>query len=409
MFLGGLGHEVQAQVGPVAGVVQEARSPCRQPEHERATQAPVGDQQRSLLGGRRSLAGHQATHHARKADARESLETRIAHHEGEQGGDGGHDGVPQRRGARIPGGSGSRGQEQVVCLPSPVLGVDDEALSVPGASLDALAEMEGGPGPLRSLQEAVHDGARVVRRGKDPAVILGDQGNPARLEPLHGVARAELPEDPAQRAMSAGIVLRQAPCVEAGVGEVAAAAAGQGHLGQGVGGGLKKVDLQGGSQFSCANGCEAACGSGSGDHEPAGGGGGESRHARAFPVGGAEASPVPSVFTNKVNAFDVRIDRERCVDCGKCARLCPTFSMSEGSVKRGGPEMTCMKCGKCVDGCPKGAISFHVKGTLSPSSGETSRILFLYPAFLFLAAMSGGNMTDVVVRIVKLIGTGSMI
>ena len=114
-------------------------------------------------------------------------------------------------------------------------------------------------------------------------------------------------------------------------------------------------------------------------------------------------------FTNKVNAFDVRIDQDRCVRCGQCIKACPTFSMDEASIDRGESRITCMKCGKCVDTCPKGAISYHVKGT--PLSGRTDlpRLLFLYPAFLFMTVMAGRNIQDAVVRIIKMAVTGSMI
>ena len=113
-------------------------------------------------------------------------------------------------------------------------------------------------------------------------------------------------------------------------------------------------------------------------------------------------------FTNKLNAFNIRIDPEKCVKCGRCMRACPTFSLDEGNLSGGSTGLTCMKCGKCVDLCPKGAVSFHIKGTSSPGAKETYRLLFLYPAFLFLTSMAGGNMKDAIARVVKLVSTGTM-
>ncbi len=113
-------------------------------------------------------------------------------------------------------------------------------------------------------------------------------------------------------------------------------------------------------------------------------------------------------FTNKVNVFDIRIDRDKCVKCGQCIKACPTFSMDEASIEKGQSRISCMKCGKCIDTCPKQAIAYHVKGT-QLSGRMLPRVLFLYPAFLFMSVMAGRNVQDAIVRIIKLVTTGSMI
>jgi polyferredoxin len=113
-------------------------------------------------------------------------------------------------------------------------------------------------------------------------------------------------------------------------------------------------------------------------------------------------------FTNKINAFDVRVDPEKCVKCKRCIQVCPTFSMNEESLQHAGTRITCTKCGKCVDSCPKQALSFHVKGTPLPQKPDTYRLLFLYPAFLFLATIAGGNIQDGIIRIMNLVTRGSI-
>jgi NAD-dependent dihydropyrimidine dehydrogenase PreA subunit len=113
--------------------------------------------------------------------------------------------------------------------------------------------------------------------------------------------------------------------------------------------------------------------------------------------------------TNKTNAFEVRIDREKCVKCSKCIQVCPTFSIDEESLGRGITRTSCTKCGKCVDACPKKALFYHVKGTPLISSLDRYRLLFLYPAFLVLAFMAGRFVQDAIIRTIKLIATGSMI
>lgn len=114
-------------------------------------------------------------------------------------------------------------------------------------------------------------------------------------------------------------------------------------------------------------------------------------------------------FTNKVNAFDIRVNAGRCVQCGRCMRACPVFAIDGESIAQGGTRITCMKCGKCVDVCPKKAISFHVKGTSFSTGRDACRVLFLYPAFVFLTTMAGGMLIDAVVRVMRLITTGSML
>ncbi|MGQ9683905.1 MAG: 4Fe-4S binding protein [Anaerolineae bacterium] len=112
---------------------------------------------------------------------------------------------------------------------------------------------------------------------------------------------------------------------------------------------------------------------------------------------------------NKISIFDVCVDRSRCTDCGLCIRTCPTFSIHEEDVKRGQAGLTCTRCGACADACPRQAISFHVKGTAAGVHPQVARVLFLYPAYLFLAAVGGGMIVGALYRILRLLTTGSMI
>jgi ferredoxin-type protein NapH len=114
-------------------------------------------------------------------------------------------------------------------------------------------------------------------------------------------------------------------------------------------------------------------------------------------------------FSNKVNPFEIRIARDRCKDCNKCIRECPTFSLDASSVALGRTRISCAKCGKCVDACPTGAIGFHIKGTLPHVKTARARLLFLYPAYLFLIVFGGGMIQDGLYRILLLAKTGSMI
>ena len=114
-------------------------------------------------------------------------------------------------------------------------------------------------------------------------------------------------------------------------------------------------------------------------------------------------------FTNKINVFDIRVNPAKCIKCKQCIRTCPTFSISEETIAKGKTGMTCMKCGKCIDACAQNAIFYHIKGTpLTGGKIEVYRRLFLYPAFIFLATMSGGYIQDTIVKTIRLITNGSM-
>ena len=92
-----------------------------------------------------------------------------------------------------------------------------------------------------------------------------------------------------------------------------------------------------------------------------------------------------------------------------CARVCPTFSLDDASIAAGRTRLSCSKCGKCVDECPRGAALFHVKGTRLDPSRRWPRLLFLYPAFLFLVTFGGGMIRGGIERLILLASTGSLL
>ncbi|MBN1812030.1 MAG: 4Fe-4S binding protein, partial [Anaerolineae bacterium] len=114
-------------------------------------------------------------------------------------------------------------------------------------------------------------------------------------------------------------------------------------------------------------------------------------------------------FLNKINVFEVRIDPEKCSQCKKCIRECPTFSLDESSLESGKPLMTCTKCAQCVDTCPQGAITYHIKGTPLKANPTVAKVLFLYPAYILLMFLGAGSVAAALYRILMLVTTGSML
>jgi ferredoxin-type protein NapH len=64
-----------------------------------------------------------------------------------------------------------------------------------------------------------------------------------------------------------------------------------------------------------------------------------------------------------LSPFRVKIDRNKCNDCGACVKLCESFAMTEESLAKGGAAMECSRCGKCMDICPQKAIDYRLIGT----------------------------------------------
>ncbi len=52
----------------------------------------------------------------------------------------------------------------------------------------------------------------------------------------------------------------------------------------------------------------------------------------------------------KLALAGIRVDRDRCVDCGACLRICPVDIRTVG-------DRECVRCGKCAEICPCGAIT----------------------------------------------------
>ncbi len=58
---------------------------------------------------------------------------------------------------------------------------------------------------------------------------------------------------------------------------------------------------------------------------------------------------------NRVSLFQMKVDKDKCVSCGKCARACKM----DVDVTKSPNHTECIRCGMCVKACPTGAVRFR--------------------------------------------------
>ena len=67
---------------------------------------------------------------------------------------------------------------------------------------------------------------------------------------------------------------------------------------------------------------------------------------------------------NPINILKVKpkVDREKCIGCGRCVALCPMGSIDPRDISQ--YLGVCIKCGACIKGCPEGARYYDDPGYL---------------------------------------------
>ena len=58
---------------------------------------------------------------------------------------------------------------------------------------------------------------------------------------------------------------------------------------------------------------------------------------------------------NRVSLFQMKVDKDKCVSCGKCARACKM----DVDVTKTPNHAECIRCGMCIKACPTDAIRFR--------------------------------------------------
>jgi len=72
-------------------------------------------------------------------------------------------------------------------------------------------------------------------------------------------------------------------------------------------------------------------------------------------------------LTSKVAVVRRRVD-ERCIDCGRCQRMCPTAAIAGKEADFKSDAAECIMCLECEALCPVQAISFGVPGSMWPDA-----------------------------------------
>ena len=72
---------------------------------------------------------------------------------------------------------------------------------------------------------------------------------------------------------------------------------------------------------------------------------------------------------NKVSMFQMKVDKSKCVTCGKCAGACKM----EVDVTKTPNHTECIRCGMCIRACPTNAVRFRYGfGNSKDKSSENS-------------------------------------
>lgn len=58
---------------------------------------------------------------------------------------------------------------------------------------------------------------------------------------------------------------------------------------------------------------------------------------------------------NKVSLFQMKVDKNKCVSCGKCARVCKM----DVDITKTPNHTECIRCGMCISACPTDAVQFR--------------------------------------------------
>jgi polyferredoxin len=75
-------------------------------------------------------------------------------------------------------------------------------------------------------------------------------------------------------------------------------------------------------------------------------------------------------LTGRISFFRVRIDKDKCIKCMKCAQECRMFALTAQTIEgKGTPDADCIRCHQCAEVCPTGAIDTYWMNTSKKAQG----------------------------------------
>lgn len=100
----------------------------------------------------------------------------------------------------------------------------------------------------------------------------------------------------------------------------------------------------------------------------------------------------------RINPYRVSIEKDKCIQCGKCVIVCPVFAINDKSISEHKILNSCVLCGACKDVCPKDAVDFTVLNV----SSKRFRLYYLMSALVIMGLISSIFVPEAIISVIKI-------
>ncbi len=101
----------------------------------------------------------------------------------------------------------------------------------------------------------------------------------------------------------------------------------------------------------------------------------------------------------------ISIDKDKCVGCGLCVRICPTGSLTIMSGKASFNPVRCNYCLDCLKVCPKEALTYTEDLSLTTASSITKTAKAVKPEVIYVNQPQNPSADNAYIREKHLINT----